>query len=245
MNNHWLRLWHDMPTDPKWRTIAARSGRSISEVIAVYVFVLVNASQRIVTQCNARGELCNWCNEDVATSLGIDEEAVSSILQAMQGRVLDGVSVAGWDKRQPKRDDDSNQRVREFREKQKNEKREVTQCNAQDKGIRVKNKNKKYIDQSWFDTVFWPEWPVKENKPKAREAAEKIKPEERDAVIAGLRSQAQRIDSMDTPIHASTWINNRRWEDERRPSSVNGSTNGSNAPNPAMLASSLLSRWEK
>ncbi len=26
----WLRLWHDMPTDPKWRVIAKRSGQSIS-----------------------------------------------------------------------------------------------------------------------------------------------------------------------------------------------------------------------
>ncbi|EOP2197647.1 hypothetical protein QSF09_003200, partial [Escherichia coli] len=26
MANAWLRLWHDMPNDPKWRTISRVSG---------------------------------------------------------------------------------------------------------------------------------------------------------------------------------------------------------------------------
>lgn len=32
--SQWVRLWEDMPTDPKWRVIAKRAGRPISEVIA-------------------------------------------------------------------------------------------------------------------------------------------------------------------------------------------------------------------
>jgi uncharacterized protein YdaU (DUF1376 family) len=66
----------------------------------------------------------------------------------------------------------------------------------------------------WFDGVFWPSWPVKENKARGKADARKIKPDERDAVIAGLRLQSVKIASMERPIHASTWINNRRWEDD-------------------------------
>lgn len=53
MANSWLRLWHDMPNDPKWRTIARKSNQRISDVIAVYLHVLVNASESGETTCNA------------------------------------------------------------------------------------------------------------------------------------------------------------------------------------------------
>ncbi len=35
MANSWLRLWHDMPNDPKWRTIARKSEQSIALVSSV------------------------------------------------------------------------------------------------------------------------------------------------------------------------------------------------------------------
>ncbi|EEY1988416.1 phage replisome organizer, partial [Escherichia coli] len=40
MANAWLRLWHDMPNDPKWRTIARVSGQPIATVMAVYIHLL-------------------------------------------------------------------------------------------------------------------------------------------------------------------------------------------------------------
>ncbi len=67
---------------------------------------------------------------------------------------------------------------------------------------------------SWFEREFWPAWPVKENKPPAVKAAKKISPSEYAAVMDGLLRQRSRILSMDRPIHAATWLNNRRWEDE-------------------------------
>ncbi|EEY1967912.1 phage replisome organizer, partial [Escherichia coli] len=51
MANAWLRLWHDMPNDPKWRTIARVSGQPIATVMAVYIHLLVSAS-RNVTKCH-------------------------------------------------------------------------------------------------------------------------------------------------------------------------------------------------
>ncbi|OVB53206.1 hypothetical protein UQ42_26495 [Escherichia coli] len=54
MANAWLRLWHDMPNDPKWRTIARVSGQPIATVMAVYIHLLVSAS-RNVTKCHGAG----------------------------------------------------------------------------------------------------------------------------------------------------------------------------------------------
>ncbi|OJT01211.1 hypothetical protein [Marinobacter nauticus] len=107
----WLRLWHDMPNDPKWRTIARQSKQPISLVQALYIHLLVDASAN-ETRGNADVTV-----EDLASALDVDEEQIEAVLSAMQGRVLEGRYIAGWEKRQPKRNDDSKERVRRHREK--------------------------------------------------------------------------------------------------------------------------------
>ena len=99
MANLWLRLWHDMPTDPKWRTIARVSGEPIGIVQAVYLHLLVDASRNVT-----RGH-ATVTQEDLSSALDVTEAAIASILNAMQGRVLDEMRLLGWDARQPKRED--------------------------------------------------------------------------------------------------------------------------------------------
>ncbi|EFH9080685.1 phage replisome organizer [Escherichia coli] len=109
MANAWLRLWHDMPNDPKWRTIARVSGQPIATVMAVYVHLLVSASQNVTT-CHGvsrRGHV-DVTAEDLASALDVTEEVIDSILQAMQGRVLDGDLITGWEKRQVSKEDNGN-----------------------------------------------------------------------------------------------------------------------------------------
>lgn len=134
MSNQWLRLWHDMPNDPKWRTIANKSGQKIGDVMAVYMHHLVSASMnnpRGVTQCNA---------EDVSTALDLNIEQVEAINAAMQGRVLNGNHLSGWEERQPKREDNSSDRVKSYRERNA-VKRDVTQCNPREDTEEDKDKN--------------------------------------------------------------------------------------------------------
>ena len=99
----WVRLWHDMPTDPKWRVIARKSGQPLACVIAVFNLLMVSASQNT----DDRGALQSWDDEDAAAALDMDPEAVTAILSAMQGKVLEGQRLTGWEKRQPKREDGS------------------------------------------------------------------------------------------------------------------------------------------
>jgi hypothetical protein len=124
--NSWVRLWEDMPSDPKWRAIARRSSQRIGDVMAVFNFMLVAAYPH-------GGKLVGWSDDDVAAALDLDEADVTAIRDAMQGKVLDGDRLMGWEKRQPKREDDSSARVRRHREKKRSETPEnpyVTQCNA-------------------------------------------------------------------------------------------------------------------
>jgi hypothetical protein len=127
MSNQWVRLWHDMPNDPKWRTIARIAGQPITAVISVYIHMLVCASN-----ATERGRTQGWCDEDVATALDLNTEDVNAIREAMGGRVLDGDYLKGWEKRQPKREDDSSARAKAWRDKKKEEEeRTRTQPNAQ------------------------------------------------------------------------------------------------------------------
>lgn len=138
----WVRLWHDMPTDPKWRVIARKSGQPLPSVIAVFTMLMVSASQN----ADERGCLMGWDDEDAAAALDMEPEAVSAIIAAMQGKVLDGERLSGWERRQPKREDNSYDRVKAYRDRKRAEananerdgtrandvKRDVTQRNAPD-----------------------------------------------------------------------------------------------------------------
>ncbi|WP_145974351.1 hypothetical protein [Stenotrophomonas pictorum] len=145
MSNHWLRLWHEMPHDPKWRTIARHSGQPISLVQAVYLHLLVDASRNVT-----RGH-ASVTNEDLASALDCDESQIDAVLGAMQGRVLEGMAISGWEKRQPKREDAGNsetraktasQRKREQRERDR-ESRNVTQCHDESRNVTTdKDKDK-------------------------------------------------------------------------------------------------------
>lgn len=132
--NSWLRLWHDMPTDPKFRVIAKRAGRPLSEVISVFVLIMTNAS----ANATERGELDNWSDEDAAAALDLQVEHVATIREAMQGKTIDGNKLTGWEKRQPKRDDGSAERAKAWRERNR------TQPNAPEKsrGEKIREENK-------------------------------------------------------------------------------------------------------
>ncbi|NNH19117.1 phage protein [Bordetella trematum] len=99
MANEWFRLWHDMPNDPKWRTIARVAGQPVSLVLSVALHVMADASRNVT-----RGHV-DVTTEDLASALDVTEADIQAIRDAMQGRVMDGDRLTGWEKRQPKRED--------------------------------------------------------------------------------------------------------------------------------------------
>jgi hypothetical protein len=125
MASPWLRLWSDMPNDPKFRTIARISKQSISSVIAVYVHMLCCASN-----ATERGRTQGWDDEDIASALDMDCASITAIRDAMEGKLIEGDWLTGWDKRQPKKEDGAAERAKEWREKKAEEERNRTQPNA-------------------------------------------------------------------------------------------------------------------
>lgn len=132
MSIDWFRWYHGSISDPKFTVIARKSGQPRALVLSVWAGLLECASQ-----AEDRGSLAEVELDTLAACLDVDDEAVEVIFQAMIGKglIVDG-RIAAWDRRQVYREDDSRDRVRKFREKQKSsndgndEKRDVTLGNA-------------------------------------------------------------------------------------------------------------------
>jgi hypothetical protein len=129
----WFRWHHGSVTDPKFQLVARKAGVRLSDVLAVWAFVLEKASSS-----EDRGTFGDIDCESVDCLFGLDDGKTAEILQHMESRdlVADG-AVSAWEKRQPKRerdDDKSTGRVQGYRQRQKEQKEasnnNETPCNA-------------------------------------------------------------------------------------------------------------------
>jgi len=115
-------------------------------VIATYLHMLVDASRNVT-----RGHV-TVMKEDLASALDVTETQISSILTAMESRVIENGYLLGWDKRQPKREDFGNpetgaksatQRQAECRARQKQaahtqtDHATVTQCHDGSRNVTI------------------------------------------------------------------------------------------------------------
>jgi len=84
---------------------------------------------------------------------------------------------------------------------------EVTIPSQQDPLPIPKNKGVPFVQ-------FWKAYPRSEGKAKAEQHWKKMTPDERDAAFASLPLFALHVPDKTFMPHGSTWLNQRRWEDE-------------------------------
>lgn len=128
----WFRSWHGAPTDNKWLVIAAKAKVKPGVVSAIAWSLFDHASQN-----DDRGSVADFDAETYAVFSGFDESEVQAVITAMRskGVITEDGRLAAWDKRQPKREDDSADRVRGYRKRQNVTKKSVTQCNAESRNV--------------------------------------------------------------------------------------------------------------
>jgi hypothetical protein len=254
MANQWLRLWHDMPNDPKWRTIARISAQPISTVIAVYVHLLVDASRNVT-----RGHV-TVTKEDIASAIDLPEDAISAVLTAMEGRVLSQGRLTGWEERQPKKEDAGDaetgaksaaERKREQREREKSageskqesklvtdshdESRNVTLDKDKEEDTDKKDQKKKTCSPvgSRFDE-FWSFQLRVVDKKKCRAAWDKRNLDLlADVIIPKAKAYNASIEDVKFCKHPLTWLNGECWNDEILP------RQNAPPPKPSKLAQGL------
>lgn len=126
MTISWWRSWHNAPTDHKWAVIASRANVKTGIVSAIAWALFDYASQHV-----DRGSIKDFDVETYAVYSGFDDQEINAVIKAMcdKGIITNDSKLSNWDKRQPKREDYSTERVSRFRTMKRNE----TQCNAPDK----------------------------------------------------------------------------------------------------------------
>ncbi len=107
----WWRSWHGAPMDPKWQLIAARA-----KVKTIIVTSVAWALMDYASQNNPRGSIEGFDAEVYAFYAGVEVHEVTAVIQALIDReiIVDGV-FKNWEKRQPRREDDSTERVERYR----------------------------------------------------------------------------------------------------------------------------------
>lgn len=124
----WLRWYTGSATDPKFAAIAKRTGQNVAAVLAVWAMLLERACE-----ADARGDVDGFDCEGADVVLGLPDGAACAIVETMQAKgLIEQGRLTNWDKRQPKREDDSAAaRQRECRaRKRAAEVETVTQCHA-------------------------------------------------------------------------------------------------------------------
>ena len=124
----WFRAHHGITSDSKWPIIAKISGQKIGDVVAVWIALLEHASQS-----DDRGHILGFDTETIDVLYGYEDGTTESIVNALKkkGMIFDDW-ITNWGKRQPdrERDDDSAERVKRFRERQKQQ-IQSNQCNTE------------------------------------------------------------------------------------------------------------------
>lgn len=134
----WFRWHHGSVTDPKFGLVARRAGARLSDVLAVWAFILEQASAS-----DDRGFFGDVDCEAIDCLFGLDDGQTSEILAQMGARgLIEDQRISAWERRQPKREDETaNDRKRRQREREHElkmsasrvtdaESRNVTQCHA-------------------------------------------------------------------------------------------------------------------
>ena len=237
--SRWVRLWEDMPNDPKWRVVARRAGRPVGEVLAVFIHMMTNAGST-----EHRGRLEGWSDEDVAIALDFEPVNVTAIREAMQGKTLEGDHLTGWEKRQPAREDGSADRSRKWRDAQRTHtnaeerddrlnERDQPQPNAPEKSredkiesslredrVREPEKPKearKYPFPPDAFTRWYANYPEKVGRGAAEAAFDKVR--KGDAVafemlVSALEAYRRTKPADRAWCNPATWLNQKRWEDQ-------------------------------
>ena len=222
----WFRWHHGSVTDPKFQLVARKAGARLSDVLAIWAYVLEHASA-----ADVRGKFGDLDTEAIDCLFGFEDGLTASVLEQMgvRGLVCDG-EVLSWTKRQPKRereDDSSTNRVKAFRERASQQspsnadENQAEPCNAtkRQETPRVEERREEELKHSGFAS-FWSAFPNKKAKADAIKAWSKLKPSEalQASILKALEIQGQGEDWTKEGgrfiPHPATWINARRWEDE-------------------------------
>lgn len=225
MSIDWFRSWHGAPTDNKWLLIAKRAAVPAGMVSAVVWALFDHASQN-----EQRGNVEEFDVETYAIFSGFDEAKIAAIIEALKEKsIIVSGYLSAWQKRQPKREDNSSERVAKHRETQCNAvKRNVTHGNAREDKSREREEIQEaresalcaVVSPDWpadYRGQFWEKYPNKVGKPAALIKLERIRQRGTvrwDDLVAGLENYIRDKPVDRAWLNPATFLNQERWADQ-------------------------------
>lgn len=210
----WFRWHHGSASDPKFMLVARKSGTSLPEVIAIWVYLLEHASA-----ANDRGVFGVIDHEAVDCLYGFPETETRTkdIMAAMEERgLISNCMIVNWEKRQVKREreDSSAARVAKYRASGNH----VTPCNASDSQKKPREEESREdikagatkatrLSADWVLPKDWGNWALDEKPEWGREEILKVAEDFRDYWIAKAGRDGTKLDWLAT---WRKWVRNAR-----------------------------------
>jgi len=246
----WFRSWHGAPMDAKFLVVARNAGVTPGIVSWLFWHLCDIAS----SDSEDRGSISSFDPETASVWTGWPQEQIESALHAMRekGMITNENRLHNWEKRQPKREDDSRERVRAFRARRDAEKRDVTQCNAPEEKRVEENPSTEESPPTPTETrtrsstrktrvsatepppgfdLFWQAYPRRDAKRDAMQAFRKALETGATAeeLLRGARSYSEHCSRLKADERRfiklpATWLNKGCWEDEGLFSRASGFT---------------------
>jgi hypothetical protein len=204
--SRWFRLYDEMLDDPKMQRLPPATFKA---VINLWCLASKNG-----------GRLPEF--EDIAFGLRMDRDAAVALLdELVTAGLLDhddaGLRPHNWDKRQFK-SDVSTERVQHHRERHRNVSCNVSETPPDTEQITdtEQKKEETRARRAWPFEEFWSIYPSKIGKGAAEKAFRKVEKSQSvdfPFLLEALRRYVAKKD--DRPwCNPSTWLNQRRWEDQ-------------------------------
>jgi hypothetical protein len=152
----WFRSYHGAPTDPKWIVIANKAQSKPGVVAAVWWYLM-----DIASQASVRGSVAGFDAEVCCAAYGFPEEEIRRVVDALREKrlITPDHLLSTWTKRNPP--DYSTERVRRFRQKQTEMKRDETEGNGvkrpETQNRTEKNRSNSAKPKGWV-AVFCDAW---------------------------------------------------------------------------------------
>lgn len=99
----WFKMWSDVRHSEKIGIVAKKAKQPSATVLGVWTIILSYAN----TNKQSRGSIEGLSTEVVSFNSDLDEDVIDSILNHMQGRLLDGHKIIGWEERQREKTDNT------------------------------------------------------------------------------------------------------------------------------------------
>lgn len=215
MTNQWFRSWHGAPTDPKWLGIARKAGVPPG-IVAALVWALLDRA----SQASERGSVAGYDADGLACFMGCEVDQVEKIVAIMHEKeILTDNTFTGWEKHQPKREDGSSERSKEWRERNRTQPNATEPEQTLDTDTDTEKKERPAQarrDREKVFEVFWEACPKKVGKGAARKAhTAALLKTDADTLLLAMKVFAARQVGKDqnfTP-HPASWLNAERWLD--------------------------------